>query len=150
MQDIYLIETLEQLRCISDPLRIEIIHLIGEKPLTSQMIGEKLNIPRSKIHYHLKELEKHGFVKIAKTEQVRNFIQIYYEPISKAIMTSPEILSRTFDATKNMMEYFPVEIDKNLESAFTTSIKQVCKEFQEKSTSNTKQKYHLSIIKIDR
>ncbi|EEK98429.1 transcriptional regulator, ArsR [Bacillus cereus BDRD-ST26] len=58
MKEIYMIDSLEQLKSISDPLRVKIIHLIGIKPLTSQMLSDELEVPRSKIHYHLKELEK--------------------------------------------------------------------------------------------
>lgn len=138
MKETYIIEDIEQLKCISDPLRVEIIHLTGLEPLTSQMLSSKLNIPRPKVHYHLKELEKQGLIQAVKTEQVRNFIQIYYQPVAQAIIASPDLLLKASDEGKNFLDPIMVEIEADKINDFSEELKKICEKYQSNSETTLK------------
>lgn len=150
MKEIYMIDSLEQLKSISNPLRVKIIHLIGIKPLTSQMLSDELEVPRSKIHYHLKELEKNGLIEVVKTEQVRNFIQMFYQPIAQSIIASPDLLLKQNESNNNFIKAFNVQFGESLAEEFYESLKQLCKNFEEKSSQNdSKIQMHISLTKVD-
>lgn len=141
MKETYIIEDIEQLKCISDPLRVKIIHLTGLEPLTSQMLSSKLNIPRPKVHYHLKELEKQGLIQAVKTEQVRNFIQIYYQPVAQSIIASPDLLLKESDDSKSFLEPILMEIEEGKIDVFSEELKKICKKY--KSSKNNTFKFNI-------
>ena len=48
----YLIQDLEALRVIADPLRAQIINLLVTEPQTVRQVAEKLRVTPSKLYYH--------------------------------------------------------------------------------------------------
>ena len=56
LQPVYIIEELEQLKTISDPLRARVLLLLIEKAYTGQQLAKLLGMARAKVHYHLNEL----------------------------------------------------------------------------------------------
>ncbi|WP_235598382.1 ArsR/SmtB family transcription factor [Heyndrickxia sporothermodurans] len=150
LKEVFMIENLEQLKSISDPLRVKIIHLIGMKPLTSQMLSEELNIPRSKIHYHLKELERNGLIEVVKTEQVRNFLQMFYRPVAQSIIASPDLLLKQNESEENsFLETYNIVLDEHLTEEFKEALNNLCEQFEKKSKGVSKVKLHLSLTKVE-
>ncbi|MEI5907643.1 winged helix-turn-helix domain-containing protein [Bacillus spongiae] len=89
---ILMIKTYEQLKAISDPLRISVISQIAHKSKTGKQIGESLNVSAPKIHYHLKELEKVGIVYIEKIELLNGIAQKFYITSGTDIVIDPELI----------------------------------------------------------
>lgn len=87
--------TYEQLRAISDPLRSKILMKLLEKPFTGQQLSEQFQLSRAKIHYHLKELEKNGLIKIVKREEKNGIIQKFYQSVARGFTPSLELLPHT-------------------------------------------------------
>ncbi|HET7627894.1 MAG TPA: winged helix-turn-helix domain-containing protein [Bacillales bacterium] len=85
MEDIYFIETIEQLKVISEPLRIQILWELDEGPKTGKMVADDLELPPSKVRYHIKELEKAGLIQLVKTEEKNGILQKFYQPVAKEI-----------------------------------------------------------------
>ncbi|GGB01655.1 ArsR family transcriptional regulator [Macrococcus hajekii] len=92
MQDTILIDNLAQLKCISDPFRIKLLECLYVMPKTGQQLADELDIPRAKIHYHLREMEKYGFIEIVKTEQKISIIQKFYAPTASEFIPAPYLL----------------------------------------------------------
>ncbi len=92
MQEIFFLTRIEQLKALSDPLRIKILSQLIEKPMTGQQLSETLNIPRSKIHYHLGELEKNGIIEIVCREEKKGIMQKFYRSVAKSIIPSDELM----------------------------------------------------------
>ncbi|MBM7094518.1 helix-turn-helix transcriptional regulator [Bacillus sp. H-16] len=78
----YIINDIEQLKVISVPIRIKILWEIFETPRTGKMIGDLLDTPPSKIHYHLKELERVGLIYVESTEEKNGIVQKFYKTIA--------------------------------------------------------------------
>lgn len=90
---ISMIQTYEQLKVISDPLRMKMLLYLVEKPHTGHQLAENLNLSRAKILYHLRELEKHGFIKLVKkVEQGGNLLK-YYQAIARGFIPADHLLS---------------------------------------------------------
>jgi DNA-binding transcriptional ArsR family regulator len=62
IEPVYYLETLEQLKVLSDPLRYRMT-LLMERPATCAGLARALGLSRAKAHYHLKLLESHGLVR---------------------------------------------------------------------------------------
>lgn len=97
----YEINTFEELKCISDKLRMEISMLLIEKEMTATEIGKKLDIPKAKIFYHLKELEKYNMVKISRSEVKGSNVFKYYVATHNGFKVNPDLLNHYQDEVSN-------------------------------------------------
>ncbi len=81
-QERYVIQTLEELRIVSNPLRLQILDALIAAPLTVTQVGEQLGISSKKLYYHIGELERVGLVRLVQTE-IQSGIQLkYYRAIA--------------------------------------------------------------------
>jgi DNA-binding transcriptional ArsR family regulator len=100
MQEIYFIREVEQLKVISDPLRIKILWEILDESKTGKILSDALEVPAPKIHYHLKELERVGLITVERTEEKNGIIQKFYRPVAQSFSIS-EILPDQRKAVKD-------------------------------------------------
>ena len=78
----YVIQSLEELRIISNSLRLQILDVLIAAPHTVTQVGEQLGIQSKKLYYHIGELERVGLVRLVHTE-VQSGIQLkYYRAIA--------------------------------------------------------------------
>ncbi len=74
----FLIQDLDTLRIIADPLRNQILELLIEQPQTVGEAAIKLGLSASKLYYHINLLEKHGLILVIETHQVGNLLEKVY------------------------------------------------------------------------
>jgi DNA-binding transcriptional ArsR family regulator len=75
---IKMIEDLESIKVISDPLRVQIMEAMAVKPQSVNQIAEKLGLAASKLYYHFNMLEKHGFIKVVDKATRGNIVEKSY------------------------------------------------------------------------
>ncbi|RPJ95242.1 ArsR family transcriptional regulator [Rummeliibacillus sp. TYF005] len=93
MESIKIIQTYDQLKAISDPLRTKILMYLVEKPYTCHQLAEELNLTRAKVLYHLRELEKYEFIKLVdKVEQGGNLLK-YYQAVARGFIPADHLLN---------------------------------------------------------
>lgn len=97
IKDELIIEDLEVLKVISDPLRVRIIELISVTNRNGQLctvkqLAEKLDMPPTKLYYHINLLEKHGLIEIAETEVVSGIVEKRYQVAAHQMRVSTSIL----------------------------------------------------------
>jgi DNA-binding transcriptional ArsR family regulator len=92
MQERYEIETLEQLRAIADMLRLRIVDLLYERPMTVTQLAERLGIAPAKVHYHVRELEKVGLLRLVETREKGGILEKYYQPVARSFEVAKELL----------------------------------------------------------
>ena len=73
----YVIQSIEELRVIANPLRLQVLDCLILESLTVKQVGEKLGISSKKLYYHVGELERIGLVRLVHTE-VQSGIQLKY------------------------------------------------------------------------
>ena len=129
MKEIHYVENIEDLKVISDPFRIEILVSLGTHPQSGQELAEVMKVSRSKVHYHLKELEKHGFIKVVKQNIVNGIVQKFYLPVAKAFVPDVNIFSDVFSS-----EYKKILIKKENISSFKEEINNVIDNYSEKES----------------
>ncbi|UJF34121.1 ArsR/SmtB family transcription factor [Paenibacillus hexagrammi] len=91
-QPIYIIQDLEQLKTVSDPLRAKVLLFLIEKAYTGQQLAKLLGMARAKVHYHLNELEKHGLISVVRTELKNGILQKFYRAVARGFVPGEELL----------------------------------------------------------
>jgi DNA-binding transcriptional ArsR family regulator len=100
MRETYEIETIEQLRAISDMLRLRIMNVLERQARTATQVGEELGMPAAKVHYHMRELERVGLLELVETREKGGILEKYYQPIAHTIRVNKELLLSTKDETQ--------------------------------------------------
>ena len=92
-----LITDVEQLKAISDPLRLEIIEAMAEAPVrgwTAKEIAARLGIAKqTKLYHHLATLEERGFIKVAETRVVSGIVEKRYAVVALSFRVDRSILA---------------------------------------------------------
>ena len=91
INDVYVIDNLNQLRVLADPLRVVILQKLRDTPMTASQLAQLLGESPNKIHYHVTELERIGAIKIAETRQKGNLIEKYYALTAKIFSVNRDI-----------------------------------------------------------
>jgi DNA-binding transcriptional ArsR family regulator len=87
-QPFYVIQELEQLKVISDPLRAKVLLYLIEKAYTGQQLAKLLGMARAKVHYHLNELEKNVLIAVVRTELKNGIVQTFYRAVARGFVPS--------------------------------------------------------------
>lgn len=83
MQDICVLNDLEKVKAISDPLRIQILQHLIKQRFTAKQIADLVQQSSSKVHYHVKELEKQGLITLVSTVEKGGILEKYYRAVAK-------------------------------------------------------------------
>lgn len=89
-----IIEDLETLKVLADPLRLRIRELLN-KPGTVKQIAQTLNIPATKLYYHINLLEKHGLIVVVDSRIVSGIIEKQYQVAAQSVRVDTTLLSAT-------------------------------------------------------
>ena len=92
LPDVYYIENLEQMRAVADDLRRRIVDSLSARAMTVTQLGDSLDIAPAKAHYHVRELERVGLVKLVETREKGGVLEKYYRTIAKMLAVSPDVL----------------------------------------------------------
>jgi DNA-binding transcriptional ArsR family regulator len=98
LDEIYTAESIEQMRAMADDLRQRIFELLVEQPMTVTQVGERLGIAPAKIHYHVRELERLGLLRLVETREKGGILEKYYRSVARHFMV-PMSLTRHADPT---------------------------------------------------
>ena len=90
--DFYQIETLEQMRTVADDLRRRIVDSLAARAMTVTQLGDLLGVAPAKAHYHVRELERVGLVKLVATREKGGVLEKYYRTVAKVLSVSPDVL----------------------------------------------------------
>ncbi|MCM3142999.1 transcriptional regulator [Brevibacillus sp. MER 51] len=92
MKRYVVVETLDQLKAVSDSLRLQIITMLVKEEYTGKQLATLLSLSPSKVRYHLKELESHGFVEVVRTEEKNGIVQKFYRAVAYDFKVSDDLL----------------------------------------------------------
>jgi DNA-binding transcriptional ArsR family regulator len=105
------ISSVEQLKAISDPLRLNILELIIRDALTVKQIASRLDQPPTRLYYHIAELEKGGFVTVVDTRVKSGIIEKYYRTSAENITIDHKLLNASGDEESIVPELLSVVFD---------------------------------------
>lgn len=86
MDDFVRADTPEQLRALGNVTREEILALLSERAATTTQLARAMGKPKGSVGYHVKVLEKAGFVRVVRTNKVRAMTEKYYGRTARTIV----------------------------------------------------------------
>ncbi|GHE24657.1 transcriptional regulator [Kitasatospora indigofera] len=92
MLDVAVIEEPAAAEASLDPIRAGILAALAE-PGSATMLAARLGLPRQKVNYHLKELERHGLVELAEERRKGNVTERVYRATAASYVISPIVLA---------------------------------------------------------
>lgn len=96
--EVFEITDLETLKVLADPLRLRIRELMSE-PCTVKQVAAVLDIPPTKLYYHINLLEKHNLIVVVDTRIVSGIIEKHYQVSARSVRVSRHLLSPNTDDT---------------------------------------------------
>lgn len=77
--------TIEEIKTYNEPYRMKILltFMKLERPATGKEIADEMHEVPSKVHYHIKKMEKAGILRMVSTKEINGIIAKYYEPTAK-------------------------------------------------------------------
>ncbi len=91
MQDVEVIESPEVATVALDPVRSRLLAELAE-PASAATLASRLDLPRQKVHYHLRTLEAHGLVKPAGTRKWGGITERRLVATATSYVVSPQAL----------------------------------------------------------
>jgi len=123
MLESYEINTLEQLRAVADTLRIHIIDLLIDHPMTVTQLGEALGLAPAKIHYHVRELEKVGLLQLVEKREKGGVLEKYYQSIARDFSVSNDLfLTAPHDDSLAAIGAYIDQIKDDFQRAFRAAL----------------------------
>jgi DNA-binding transcriptional ArsR family regulator len=90
----HVIASLDELKAISHPLRLEILKQLIGAPMTTAEVATALGEKVSKLYYHVAELEKYGLIHVVETRQKGNLTEKVYRPRAGNFRVDAALLQR--------------------------------------------------------
>ncbi len=90
---VFMIENVETLKVIIDPLRLQILDLLSLEPHTVKYVADRLGLSSSRLYYHFNLLESKGLISVVATKTINNIIEKYYWNTADDFEINSEILT---------------------------------------------------------
>ena len=90
------ITDVEQLKAISDPLRLQLLERISGEPgrgWTAKELAEDLDTKQTKLYHHLSLLEERGFIRVAATRVVSGIQEKRYGATARSFRVDRSLLT---------------------------------------------------------
>lgn len=95
---VFLVDTMDTLRIIMDPLRSQIVSILNQEPMTIGQVAGKMGLSSSRLYYHFNLLEEHGLIRVVKTRQVNNIIEKIYWLTAEDIDIKKDLINFSSDS----------------------------------------------------
>ncbi len=115
----YNLESIEQLRGVADSLRLRIYEALAQRAMTATQVGEEMQIAAPKAHYHVRELERLGLVRLVETRERGGILEKYYRAVARNLIAPPQLLR---GAKPEEVVAAVTEVFTNLSQSFLTAM----------------------------
>jgi DNA-binding transcriptional ArsR family regulator len=105
-EDIFMIDTLDTLKVVADPLRLRILELLRGQPHTVKQLAAALRTPLKKLYYHVNLLEEHGLIRVLSTRVVSGIIEKQYQVTAYRLSVDRTLLSPASEAQDDGLDAF--------------------------------------------
>ena len=91
-QELLIVDDLEMLRTMADPLRIQIYELLLPAPANVRQVAERLGLAPSRLYYHINLMEKLGLLRVVETRMISNIVEKIYRAAAYKLDVAPGLL----------------------------------------------------------
>src|SRR5438094_555513 len=83
----------ETLKVLADPLRMLVLMEASEKERTVKELAAILDVPQTRLYYHVRMLEKHGLLRVAGRRMVSGIEERRYAATARSWTVADELIS---------------------------------------------------------
>lgn len=87
---VFSVRDAETLQALAHPIRVQVLEALRE-PASAATVARRIGLPRQKVNYHLKELERAGLVQQIEERRVGNFVESIYRAVARTFLVSPQV-----------------------------------------------------------
>lgn len=91
MFDVVIVEEPGAAGVMLDPIRSRLLAALAE-PLSATALGALVGLPRQKVNYHLRELERHGLIELVEERRKGNMTERVLRATAASYVISPAVL----------------------------------------------------------
>ena len=92
----------EVISLLASSLRVEILWLLGNKPMTETQLSQELGITKAAVGYHLHSLRKAALIEITRYETGEHGISKYYSATAALFIVDPDQIPK--DVKRRFLE----------------------------------------------
>lgn len=122
MKDAFVVNDLEQLKALADPLRRRVLMAFCCAPATTKQIAVRLGEKPTRLYHHVETLEKAGLVRLVRTRPNRGTVEKYYVTVGRQFVVDPELLR-----VANIDSDAETEVSSVLVNALQESLAEACR-----------------------
>src|SRR2546426_2366943 len=93
MFDVTVIENAAAAEASLDPVRSRLLAELSTTPGTATMLAARVGLPRQKVNYHLRSLERHGLVELVEERRKGNVTERVLRATASSYVISPAALA---------------------------------------------------------
>ena len=82
MQEVFKIKDLDQVRLLSDPLKLQLLQAFAEGPKTTKQVATELNESVTKLYRHVDALHDAGLLLISEEKQKRGTVERTFQAVA--------------------------------------------------------------------
>jgi DNA-binding transcriptional ArsR family regulator len=86
----FVIEDADTLKVLADPVRLR-IHMELEHPRTVKELATRLDVPQTRLYYHVKLLERVGLITVVARRTVSGIEERTYQTAARSTLVSPSL-----------------------------------------------------------
>jgi DNA-binding transcriptional ArsR family regulator len=110
-----IIEDLEQLRLLSDPLKLSLIQAFGEVEGTVAAAAAKLGEPQTKLYRHVDALLDAGLIEVTRERPKRGTVERWFRTVARRFEVADGLLANDspedeFDSVRDLLRGAETEI----------------------------------------
>jgi DNA-binding transcriptional ArsR family regulator len=113
------------LRLIADPLRLRMLELLRQQPHTVKELAVLLDVPRTKLYYHVRLLEEHDLITVEDTRVVSGITESRYRVTAYRLSVDKTLLGASSDPGSPLESYLSVifeEVATEIRRAIATGL----------------------------
>ncbi len=119
----FVVDNLETLKAIAHSTRLDILQSL-KRPKTVKEIAQRLELPATKLYYHVNLMEKHGLIKVVETNIVSGIIEKKYQVTARNYRLQDGLLTES--------NTFSEEMDMMLSAVFSTTRSEIKRSLEAK------------------
>ena len=121
--DILIIDNLETLKVVADPLRLKVLELLRREPQNVKQLAKAIDVPIKKLYYHINLLEEHSLIRVASTRVVSGIIEKQYQVTAYRLSVDRTLLSPDVESPGDNLDAFLSMILDHSKSEIAKSVR---------------------------
>ena len=95
------LDDLEQLKALSDPLRLRILEALCGPPRTTKQVADQLGEKPTRLYHHVDALESAGLIQLVHTRPKRGTLEKYFQAVARQFRADPSIFPQSGEAASD-------------------------------------------------